>query len=155
MKELKQCSKCKRNLPATLEFFYGNRLPISIEKYYFKNPCKECTRSDTNKYNLANLDATPGDFLSLLHSKAEEAGCQILVLNTRKHKPSQTCPLSDEVVKKPLRQRTHTLPNGRVIGRDQAAALSMLVAGLRLLGREPAWARQTAPETATQSREAA
>lgn len=105
--------------------------------------------------NRAILDATPGGFLSLLHSKAEEAGCQVIVLETRKHKPSQTCPLSDAVVKKPLRQRTHTLPDGRVIGRDQAAALSMLVAGLRLLGREPAWARSTAPETATHSREAA
>ena len=98
--------------------------------------------------NRAILDATPGEFLSLLHSKAEEAGCQVLVLNTRKHKPSQTCPLSDEVVKKPLRQRTHTLPDGRVIWRDQAAALSMLVAGLRLLGREPSWAQSAAPETA-------
>lgn len=105
--------------------------------------------------NRAILDATPGDFLSLLHSKAEEAGCQMIVLETRKYKPSQTCPLSDAVVKKPLRQRTHTLPDGRVIGRDQAAALSMLVAGLRLLGREPAWARQSAPETTTHSRESA
>lgn len=99
--------------------------------------------------NRAILDATPGDFISLLGSKAEEAGCQVIVLETRKHKPSQTCPLSDAVVKKPLRQRTHTLPDGRVIGRDQAAALSMLVAGLRLLGREPAWARSAVPETAT------
>ena len=105
--------------------------------------------------NRAILDATPGAFLSMLDTKAEEAGCQLIVLDTRKHKPSQTCPLSDAVVKKTLRQRTHTLPDGRVISCDQAAALSMLVAGLRLLGREPAWARQSAPETAIQSREAA
>lgn len=105
--------------------------------------------------NRAILDATPGGFLSLLHSKAEEAGCQVIVLETRKHKPSQTDPVSGEVVKKPLRQRTHTLPCGRVIGRDHAAALSMLAAGLRLSGREPAWARASGPETTTHSREAA
>lgn len=105
--------------------------------------------------NRAILDATPGGFLSNLYAKAEEAGCQVLVLETGKHKPSQTCPLSGAVVKKPLRQRTHTLPDGRVIGRDQAAALSMLVAGLRLLGREPAWARISGPETTSHSREAA
>lgn len=105
--------------------------------------------------NRAILDATPGDFLSLLATKAEEAGCQLILLDPRKHKPSQTDPVSREVRKKMLRQRTHTLPDGRVIGRDQAAALSMLAAGLRLLGREPAWTRVSGPETTTHSRDAA
>lgn len=105
--------------------------------------------------NRAILDATPGSFLSMLAVKAEEAGSQLIVLETRKHKPSQTCPVSGEVVKKPLSQRTHNLPDGRVIGRDQAAALSMLAAGLRILGREPAWVRESEPETTIQSRDAA
>jgi putative transposase len=105
--------------------------------------------------NRAILDATPGGFLSTLGYKAEEAGSKVIILETRKHKPSQTDPVSGEVRKKPLSQRVHTLPDGQVIGRDQAAALSMLAAGLRLLGREPAWAQQPAPETILHSREAA
>jgi putative transposase len=105
--------------------------------------------------NRAILDATPGDILSMLTYKAEEAGCELIFLDPRKHKPSQTDPISGEVRKKALSERTHILPCGRVIGRDQAAALAMLVAGLKQSGREPAWARATEPETATQSREAA
>ena len=105
--------------------------------------------------NRAILDATPGSFLSMLSYKAEEAGSELIFINTRKHKPSQTDPISGKVCKKPLSQRTHTLPDGRVIGRDEAAALSMLVVGLRLSGREPSWTCASASETVHQSRIAA
>lgn len=90
--------------------------------------------------NRAVLDTAPGWFHSMLAYKAEETGCELIILNTRKFKPSQTDPFSGEVVKKPLSQRTHTLPDGQVIGRDEAAALVMLRVGLKQLGREPAWA---------------
>jgi putative transposase len=105
--------------------------------------------------NRAILDATPGSFLQMLRYKAEEAGSELVFINTRKHKPSQTDPISGKVCKKPLSQRTHTLPDGRVIGRDEAAALSMLVVGLRLSGREPSWTCTSASETVHQSRRAA
>jgi putative transposase len=105
--------------------------------------------------NRAILDATPGSILSNLAYKAEEAGCEIIFISTRKHKPSQTDPISGAVRKKSLSERTHVLPDGRVIGRDQAAALTMLAVGLRQSGREPAWTRAAASETATQSRKAA
>lgn len=95
--------------------------------------------------NRAILDTAPGSFHTLLAYKAEEAGCELIVLDTRTCKPSQTDPFTGEVAKKPLSQRTHTLPDGRVIGRDEAAALLMLRVGLRQLGREPAWAAR--PET--------
>jgi putative transposase len=95
--------------------------------------------------NRAILDATPGSFLSFLRYKAAEAGTELIELDPRAHRPSQTDPISGEVRKKALSERTHTLPDGRVIGRDQAAALAMLVAGLRLTGREPAWVAR--PET--------
>ena len=95
--------------------------------------------------NRAILDATPGSFLSLLAAKAEEAACELILLDPRRHRPSQTDPVSGEVRKKALSERTHALPDGRVIGRDQAAALAMLAAGLRLKGREPAWVAR--PET--------
>jgi putative transposase len=42
--------------------------------------------------NRAILDATPGSFLNMLGTKAEEAGCEPIVLNTRREKPSQTRP---------------------------------------------------------------
>jgi len=95
--------------------------------------------------NRAILDATPGSFLSFLRYKAAEAGTELIELDPRAHRPSHTDPISGEVRKKTLSERTHALPDGRAIGRDQAAALTMLVAGLRLAGREPAWVAR--PET--------
>jgi putative transposase len=68
--------------------------------------------------NRAILDTAPGGFLSNLTYKAAEAGCEIVMLETRRHKPSQTDPVDGTVRKKKLKERDHTLPNGRVIGRD-------------------------------------
>ena len=88
--------------------------------------------------NRSILDTAPGSFLSMLRYKAEEAGCEVIVLNTRKHRPSQTCPACDAVQKKALSEREHRcLVCGFVASRDQASALSMLKAGLILKGREP------------------
>jgi len=95
--------------------------------------------------NRAILDTAPGGFLSMLATKAEEAGCELLVLDTRKHRPSQTCPGCGAVRKKTLSERTHHCGCGFVASRDEAAALAMLAAGLKLKGREPAWAAR--PET--------
>ena len=50
--------------------------------------------------NRAILDATPGSFLNMLATKAEEAGCELIILNTRKERPSQTCPSCGTVRKK-------------------------------------------------------
>ena len=72
--------------------------------------------------NRAILDTAPGGFLSTLHSKAEEAGVQLILVDPPKHRPSQTCPVSGEFRKKSLSERTHVLPDGRVITRDQASA---------------------------------
>ncbi len=90
--------------------------------------------------NREILDTAPADLLKMIQYKAEEADCDLIVLNTRKSKPSQRDPVDlNRVVKKTLAQRTHTLPDGRVIGRDHAAALVMLRLGLNSLGREPSW----------------
>ncbi len=105
--------------------------------------------------NRAILDATPGSFLSMLATKAEEAGCELVILNTRKERPSQTCPCCRAVRKKALSEREHQCGCGFKATRDQASALAMLAAGLKLAGREPAWVRVSAPETAHQSRAAA
>jgi putative transposase len=95
--------------------------------------------------NRAILDATPGSFLSLLAWKAEEAACELIVLDARKHRPSQTCPCCGAVRKKGLSEREHRCGCGSRATRDRAAALAMLTAGLRLAGREPAWVAR--PET--------
>lgn len=88
--------------------------------------------------NREILDTAPSAFLAMLRYKAERAGSEMVEINTRKHKPSQTCPVSGDVVKKPLSQRTHTLPDGSVIGRDHAAAMVILNVALSQHGRETA-----------------
>jgi len=96
--------------------------------------------------NRSILDTAPGSLIKMLTTKAEEAGCELIVLDTRKHKPSQTCPCCGGVRKKELSEREHRCETtGFRATRDQAAALSMLVAGLRETGREPSWAAR--PET--------
>lgn len=89
--------------------------------------------------NRAILDTAPGSFLNVLFTKAEEAGCRVVVLDTRKYRPSQTCPSCGCIRKKGLDEREHKCGDcGFESSRDQAAALWMLVVGLKLLGREPA-----------------
>ena len=91
--------------------------------------------------NRAILDTAPGSFLSHLRIKAEEAGCVLVLVDPRRHRPSQTCPVSGEVRKKGLGERTHTLPDGRVISRDQASAWVLWNIGQEL-------AAGASPETA-------
>jgi putative transposase len=90
--------------------------------------------------NRSILDATPGSFVNVLLTKAEEAGCQVMLLNPLKHRSSQTCPCCGKIRKKDLHERWHYCGCGFAATRDRAAALSMLADGLCLLGREPAWA---------------
>lgn len=97
--------------------------------------------------NREILDTAPTEFLSMLAYKAEEAGCELFVADTRRVKPSQRDPVSWKVSKKALDERRHVLPDGRVIGRDHAAALVVLRAALEAAGREPTWVRAGGPET--------
>ena len=97
--------------------------------------------------NRAILDTAPGGFFPTC-DKAEEAGCRVVFIDPRKHKPSQTCPVSGEVRKKGLSERTHTLPDGRVINRDQASAWVMWNIGQELAVAEM-------PETALRAAQAA
>ena len=78
------------------------------------------------------LDTAPAAFMSMLRYKAEEAGIGFIEVNTRKHKPSQTCPHCGRVEKKLLSQRVHQCPVCEFIcGRDVAAALNLLWIGLK------------------------
>ena len=88
--------------------------------------------------NRAILDTAPAGWQSMLVTKAEEAASRLILVDPRKHRPSQTDPVSGEVRKKSLDERTHVLPDGRVIGRDQAAAWVLWNIGRRVLGEEQA-----------------
>jgi putative transposase len=86
--------------------------------------------------NRAILDLAPGSWLSILTCKAEEAGGRMILVDPRKHRPSQTDPIDGSVRKKALSERTHVLPDGRVIGRDEASAWVLWSIGQRVLGQE-------------------
>ena len=86
--------------------------------------------------NREILDTAPATFLRMLTYKAEEAGCELVILNTRQLKPSQRDPVSWVLAKKGLDERKHVLPCGRVIGRDHAASLVVLRAALENKGHE-------------------
>lgn len=77
--------------------------------------------------------------------KVEETGGELIIIGIPTAEPSRTVPISGDIVKKSLSQRTHTLADGRVIGCDEAAALVMLRVGLTQIAREPVWAAR--PET--------
>jgi putative transposase len=86
--------------------------------------------------NREILDTAPGGLHSLLAYKAEEAGCRLMLLDPRKYRPSQVDPITAEIRKKTLNERTHVLPDGTIIGRDQAAAWVLWQLGQDILRSE-------------------
>jgi len=104
-------------------------------------------------FNRAILDTAPGSFVMSCASKRRRLICQVILLDPRRYRSSQTCPSCARVRKKALCERGHQYGCGFAATRDQAAALSMLVEGLKLLGREPAWAVR--PETPSRAAETA
>ncbi len=95
--------------------------------------------------NREILDTAPGMLLQLLRTKAEEAGIVFELLNTRKIKPSQTCPGCWAQAKKMLAERVHACGCGLTMSRDGAAALVMLLSSETYMGRKPASGKT--PET--------
>jgi hypothetical protein len=89
--------------------------------------------------NRAILDTAPGSFVNVLCVKAEEAGCQVILLDTRRYRPSQTWPSCARVRKKALSEPGHHCvadSRQREIKPPHFRCSSMA----QLLGREPAWA---------------
>ena len=100
--------------------------------------------------NRAILDTSPGAFLTLLKTKAEEAGSRVEEVHTRTLKPSQRCHACWEVRPKTLSERQHSCPCGVECSRDLNSALVMLFQTLfggpppereleRWTGRGPPW----------------
>jgi putative transposase len=87
--------------------------------------------------NREILDTAPGMLMNMLRVKAEEAGCVLEFINTRKVKPSQTCPKCWAKVKKTLTQRVHACSCGLTMSRDGAAALVMLLSSKTHQGWKP------------------
>jgi putative transposase len=81
--------------------------------------------------NRQVLDTAPSTFLNMLRYKAEEAGSEFILADTRRLKPSQRCPDCDAVSKKTLDLRRHDCACGCHLGRDEAAALVLLRWGQR------------------------
>jgi putative transposase len=84
--------------------------------------------------NRSILDTAPGMLNAMLKYKAEEAGTELVFLDTRRWKPSQTCPKCWAVKKKTLAERHHRCPCGFEADRDHSAALVMLLVGLASRG---------------------
>jgi putative transposase len=81
--------------------------------------------------NREILDTAPGMLMGMIRNKAAEAGCELILINTRKHKPSQTCPCCGAVKKKSLSERKHACGCGFKASRDEASALHVLNIALR------------------------
>lgn len=76
--------------------------------------------------NQGILDAAPAGLLQKLRYKAEEAGSKMLLLPTRKLKPSQRCSCCGKINKHALKERTYRCACGNVQDRDENAARTML-----------------------------
>jgi putative transposase len=50
------------------------------------------TADKASGLNREILDTAPGNFVTVLLAKAQEAGCQVVLLDPLKHRPSQICP---------------------------------------------------------------
>lgn len=86
--------------------------------------------------NRSMADAALGRFLTMLGSKAEEAGCEFVRVNPRG--TTLECSRCGRMVPKDLSARVHDCPHcGLVMDRDQNAAINILFRGLALAGREP------------------
>lgn len=102
------------------------------------------------RLNREILAAAAGAFHQMLRYKAEEAGCAIIEVDPRKHKPSQTCSGGGPARQKSLSERTHILPDGSVITRDLNSARNLLNI---VLGCEAQWGgnlpQHSGPKTAS------
>jgi putative transposase len=113
----------KNFIHQTTHWLVSTRQAIAVEKLNIQNMV------DSNKSNHLNreiLAASSGLFHSTLKYKAEEAGVEIIEVDPLIHKPSQTDCISGEIKKKSLNQRTHTLPDGTIISRDENAARNLI-----------------------------
>lgn len=135
--------KLTARLVRSHDLIAGEKMTISTMTRSAKGTVEDPGRQVRQKagLNRAILDTAPGGFHSMLRTKAEEAGCELVLLDVRRHRPSQTCPCCGSIRRKELSERRHRCGGcGFEAGRDEAAALALLTIALRKKGREPTWA---------------
>jgi putative transposase len=138
-----QAKRSRRALEARRTLAKPHRKVANRRKYHIHQVTAKLVRRHGLIVTVSNgaiLDTATGLFVTVLCVKAEEAGCKVILLDTRRHRSSRTCPSRARVRKKSLSERGHQCGCGFAAARDQAAALLMRVDGLKLSGREPAWA---------------
>lgn len=108
---------------------------IATEKLNIK-PMTASGGAHKTGLNRSILDVGMATITKFLTYKAEEAGaCRLVMVPTRKVKPSQTCPACGHQKKKPLSERTHSCSEcGYRAPRDVAAAQVMLAWALNQSG---------------------
>jgi putative transposase len=92
---------CRHGLIITEELSTGNMTASAKETV--DNPGKNVKQKAG--LNRAILDTAPGSFVNVLCVKAGEAGCQVILLDTRRYRSSQTCPSCACSQKSPVRTR--------------------------------------------------
>ena len=127
----------------------ATRRAIAVEKLSVQAMSADNGGSVKHGLNREILAASAGAFHSMLAYKAEEAGCAIVQVDPRMHRPSQTCSGGGTARKKSLAERWHVLPDGTRISRDLNAARNLLNIAL---GRKAQWGgnrpRHSGPEIA-------
>jgi putative transposase len=111
------------------------RQAIAVEKLSPKAMSASGGRAKAG-LNREVLAASAGAFHKMLAYKAEEAGCAVVEVDPRLHKPTQTCSGGGPTRKKALSERVHVLPDGTRISRDLNAARNLLNI---VLGRKSQW----------------
>ena len=146
-----RCHKATAKLVASCRFIATEKLQVANMTRSAKGTVDQPGKNVAQKAGLNReiLDTAPGLLTRQLRAKAEEAGCVFVEVNTRRHKPSQTCPQCDAVVKKTLDERQHRCGCGFEATRDGAAALVILMRALDDYGRKPTGG--DAPENSIQN----
>ena len=108
-----------------------------------ENPGRNVRQKSGN--NREALDTAPADLINMIRYKVAETGADFIDIPTRKVKPSQRCPVAWTCRKKDLGERSHALPDGRVIGRDHASGATQLRWILEQAGHSVPWAGNRPP----------
>ncbi|HAA30056.1 MAG TPA: transposase [Cyanobacteria bacterium UBA8553] len=109
----------------------GNSL-VATEELNLKGMTKKAKKGSKRKVqktglNRSMLDVGIGNLISVIGYKLQEAGGFMIMVPTKKVKPSQTCPNCGHQKKKDLSERVHNCSEcGEIYDRDVAAAMVML-----------------------------
>ncbi len=113
---------------------------IAVEKLSLQGMTRKGKGRRKRGLNRSMMEASIGQFYTILKSKAEEAGT--IFVRVAPRGTSQNCSRCGNKVEKTLADRVHDCPFcGLVLDRDHNAALNILFLGLARVGREPseAW----------------